>query len=241
MGPRRRRITVLVAIGAASAAWLSAAHAGRSGSLPLDIPPEERTRLADVAQAAAVATHIDAEPFIGRREVFEYLLDHPEFATHVTRTLRVARYRIWNTPEGLFLDDGWGVTGHFSVVHAAAGTRVMYARGQYHQTALPTVRGEAVAMIEYGFSPLPEGRDLVRTTVTGFVKLDSRVLAAVTKLASSIAQKKADLEARRLIKVFARVSRAIDDNPAAVYDQLRQRPDVPRRELEEFGRLLNLR
>ena len=34
---------------------------------------------------------------------------------------------------------------------------------------------------------------------------------------------------------------AIDENPAGVYEQLRQRPDVPQRELEEFGRLLNVR
>src|SRR5207245_7123530 len=52
---------------------------------------------------------------------------------------------------------------------------------------------------------------------------------------------KADLEARRLMKTFARASQAIDENPAGVYEQLRQRPDVPQRELEEFGRLLSVR
>ena len=61
------------------------------------------------------------------------------------------------------------------------------------------------------------------------------------KLASGAAQRKADLEARRLMRTFARASQAIDENPAGVYEQLRQRPDVPQRELEEFGRLLNVR
>src|SRR5712691_1812619 len=127
-------------------------------SLPPNLPVPERARLERVAEAASVTTRVDTEPFVTRRAVFEYLLDHPEFATHVTRTLRLARYRIWQTPEGLFLDDGWGAAGHFSVAHAAAGTRVIYARGSFRQTALPTVHGEAVAMIEYRVTPAAGGR-----------------------------------------------------------------------------------
>ena len=201
--------------------WGVIASASALPSLPPDLPAPERARLERVAGAASVATRVDTEPFVTRREIFEYLLDHPEFATHVTRTLRLARYRIWRTPEGLFLDDGWGVTGHFSVVHATAGTRVMYARGTFRQTALPTVNGEAVAMIEYGVTPAAGGRDLVHATVSGFVKLDSSFLAAATKIAGGAAQKKADLEARRLIRVFARVSRLIEDDPSGVYQRLR--------------------
>jgi hypothetical protein len=220
---------------------LTSAGATAMSPLPLGIPPAERARLERVAEAASVATRVETDPFITRREIFEYLLDHPDFATHVTRALRVARYRIWRTPEGMFLDDGWGGTGHFAIIHAAAGQRVMYARGAYRQTVLPTINGEAVAMIEYEVTPTGHGRDVVHATVSGFVKLDSGLLALATKIAGPIAQRKADLEARRLMRTFARVSRAIEDAPAALYERLQQRPDVPPRELEEFGRLLNLR
>lgn len=233
------RIAALVA--ASLALWMSIAWAVSAPRLPSDLGRAERARLERVAEAASVTTRVDTEAFLTRREVFEYLLDHPEFATHVTRALRVARYRIWQTSDGLFLDDGWGVTGHFSVVYAGAGTRIMYARGGYRQTAIPTVNGEAVAMIQYRITPAGDDRDLVNATVSGYVKLDSALLSFATKLAGSIAQGKADLEARRLMTVFARVSRAIDDNPSDVYERLRQRPDVPTREREEFGRLLNLR
>jgi hypothetical protein len=209
--------------------------------LPVDVPADERARLERLAKAASVATRVETEPFLTRREIFEYLLDHMEFATHVTRTLRLARYRIWRTSEGLFLDDGWGATGRFSVILAAAGRRVMYARGAYRQAVLPTINGEAVAMIEYEVTPAGDGRDRVLATVSGFVKLDSGFLSLATKIAGPIAQRKADLEARRLMRTFARVSRAIEDNPADVYERLRQRPDVPARELEEFGRLLKTR
>src|SRR3989449_2961617 len=37
------------------------------------------SRLALVTATASLATHAAGEPFVARREVFEYLLDHPEF------------------------------------------------------------------------------------------------------------------------------------------------------------------
>jgi hypothetical protein len=209
-------------------------------TLPAQIPAAERTRLQEVADAASVSARAAGEPFVARPEVFEFLLDHPEFATHVTRALRLARYRIWRGPEGLWLDDGWGAIGQFSVVYAAGGTRVMYAHGYYQPGFLPSIQGQAVVVIEYGTQPAADQKSLISTAVTGFVKLDSRFLAVAGKLAGAVATAKAEKEAQRLVKVFARASRAIDDNPAHVHQQVRQRQDVPAGDLEEFRRLLHL-
>ena len=236
---RARRFIALLLIGLVLGT--SSVRAASVVTLPMEMAAEERTRLERLAEAAAVSTRVDTEPFLTRREIFDYLLDHPDFASHVTRTLRLGRYKIWKTPEGMYLDDGWGATGHFAVIHTAARQRVMYARGAYRQAVLPAINGEAVVMIEYAATPAGDGRDRVQATVSGFVKLDSATLTMAMKIAAPIAQRKADLEARRLMRTFARVSRVIDDNPMDVYERLRQRPDVPARELEEFGRLLNRR
>ena len=72
------------------------------------------------------------------------------------------------------------------------------------------------------------------------MKLESKVLAATGLLARKVAYAKAEKEGKRLVKVFARTTRAIEEDPAAVWAALRARPDVPRRELEEFRRLLSL-
>ena len=236
---RARRFIALLLIGLVLGT--SSVRAASVVTLPMEMAAEERTRLERLAEAAAVSTRVDTEPFLTRREIFDYLLDHPDFASHVTRTLRLGRYKIWKTPEGMYLDDGWGATGHFAVIHTAVRQRVMYARGAYRQAVLPAINGEAVVMIEYAATPAGDGRDRVLATVSGFVKLDSATLTMAMKIAAPIAQRKADLEARRLMRTFARVSRVIDDNPMDVYERLRQRPDVPARELEEFGRLLNRR
>ena len=236
---RARRFIALLLTGLALGT--STVRAASVVTLPMEMAADERARLERLADAAAVSTGVDTEPFLTRREIFDYLLDHPDFASHVTRTLRLGRYKIWKTPEGMYLDDGWGATGHFAVIHTAARQRVMYARGAYRQAVLPAINGEAVVMIEYAATPAGDGRDRVRATVSGFVKLDSATLTMAMKIAAPIAQRKADLEARRLMRTFARVSGVIDDNPMDVYERLRQRPDVPARELEEFGRLLRAR
>jgi hypothetical protein len=202
------------------------------------ISPADFVRLREVTEAAAIASRAEGEPFVGRRDVFEFLLDHLEFATHVTRALRVARYRVWETAEGLFLDDGWGALLRFSVVKAASGTRIIYARGAYRQKILPDIHGEAVVMIEYDFRPAPDGRDVVSAAVTNYVKFDSRLMSALARVASATVTRKADIEAKRLVRVFARISRAVDADPAAVFAALEGRPDVPRRELEAFRRLV---
>ena len=51
-------------------------------------------------------------------------------------------------------------------------------------------------------------------------------------------QAKADREGRRMLRVFSKVSRAVEDNPQAVYDTIRGVADVPRGELEEFRKIL---
>ena len=212
-------------------------------SAELAVTPDSRmdlARLDAVARNPSVSARAAGEPFVGRREVFEFLLDHPEFATHVTRALRVARYRIWRTGDGLFVDDGWGATGQVFVVRAASGTRVLYARGEFQHKLLPAITGEAVVTINYDTQPAADGRDLLVAAISSQLRIDGPFGDLVVKLASAMATEKAEKESRRLVHIFARVLKAIDEKPAALYASLRERPDVPQRELEQFRVLLKL-
>jgi hypothetical protein len=220
----------------------SAASAGAAGpiALPPEVPDTARARVQSVTDRPSLAVKVEGEPFVARREIFEYLLDHPDFATHVTRALKLARYRIWRTPSGLGIDDGWGTVGTFELIHAGAGLRLMYARGVYQQRILPDIQGQAVVLIDYETQPAAGGRSTISTAVTGFVRLDSRILNLASKLATSVANAKGEKEARRLVKLFARATHAIEADPAGVFAKVRQSPDVPPRELDGFRRLLNL-
>jgi len=236
-----RRLELLIAalLTATSVTLASPALGGRLvPALSADIPAAVRARLAPVIDDASVSTRVQGHSFVARPDIFEYLLDHPVFAAHVTRALRAARYRIWQTPSGLMLDDGWGAVGAIEVVYGAPGVRVIYAKGEYQQTILPNIRGQAVVTIDWTSMPGPEGKNMIAPTVGAFVKLDSRALSLANSLAGSVAAAKAEKEASRLVRVFEKTTRALDDNPGAALETLRQRSDMPQRELEEFGRLL---
>ena len=209
-------------------------------TLPRQVPSSERARLETIVKNSFASTRVEHEPYAARPEVWEYLLDHPEFATHVTRALKMARFRIWHDGADLWVDDGWGVKGQFTIVHAERGMRVLYARGQFEQKVLPEIRGQAVGTLEYAFRQDEAGRTVVATAASGYVQVDNRALNALARIAAPMVQAKAETEAGYLLRTFARVTRAIDEDPARVYQLVSERPDVPRAELEEFHRILRL-
>jgi hypothetical protein len=208
--------------------------------LPRGVPEDEAQRLRQVAEHATVAGRVTGEAFLARPSLFEYLLDHPELASHLIRALRVNFYRVWREPDGLWVDDGGGAVGRFWIVHAANGSRVLYLRGRYKQGILPAIHGQAVAVLDYVEQPAADGKSLITPTLTGFVKIDNALVEMLSKLLSSVAATKAERLARRLVGDFAKTARAINEDPAHVHDELRRRPDVPRRDLEEFRRLLGI-
>jgi hypothetical protein len=225
----------LLLLGSAAAQALSPLLA-----LPRQVPPSERARLEKVVNSAFASTRVEHEPYPARPEVWEYLLDHPEFATHVTRALKVARFRVWHDGTELRVDDGWGVTGQFTIVHAERGMRVLYARGQFDPKLLPEIHGQAVGTLEYTFRQDETGRTVVATAASGYVQADNRALNTLARVAAPMVQAKADKEAGFLLRTFARVTRAIEEDPARVYRLVSERPDVPRAELEGFRRVLHL-
>ena len=81
--------------------------------------------------------------------------------------------------------------------------------------------------IDYETWPTQDGRHLLQARLAGQLKIDSTFATLMLKIASSVAQEKAAKESRRLLQTFAKVLRAIDETPAAVYASLRARPDVP--------------
>jgi hypothetical protein len=231
---------LVVVVGALLLGLGAALAAAPPLALPTLLPAAERERLEAIVRGSFASTHVEQPPYVARAEIWEYLLDHPEFATHVTRALKVARYRIWREGSDLWLDDGWGVRGQFAVVHAEPGKRVLWARGRFDQKFLPEIRGQGAGTLEYSFQPAADGQTMVATAVSGYLQVDNRALNALGRLAAPFVQAKADREAGLLLRTFARVMRAIEEDPASVYQRVSERADVPRPELEQFRRLLRL-
>jgi len=188
-----------------------------------------------VLAKATVSTRVEIDPYPLRLDVVDYLLDHPEFATQVTRALKLARYRIWRTADGLNLDDGWGVIGIMTPLYGNSGLRVIYARGRYEQSLLPDIRGQAVILLHYAGGPGPSGRPALTTSMEVFAQLDSAVLSS---LAGSIAKTKATSEARHVLRMFSRLSTHLDLRADEVLAELARHPDISKTELEGFRKVL---
>jgi hypothetical protein len=222
---------LLVLAGSALATWPTAA-------LPQDLPDQERARLQQVTEHASVTAQSNGEAFLVRGDVFEYLLDHPDFATHVIRALEIGRYRIWREPDGLWLDDDAGALVQFHTAYAAHGSRVFYLRGRYQPSVLPTIRGRVVVVLAYRVEPAPSGKSLITPSMTSFVRIDNGLVEALARLFKGVVAPRAAKVTSRIVVDIAKTSIAIDQDPIRVDEALRRRPDVPSRELGEFRRLL---
>jgi len=236
-GRRPARALACALVLLAGALLQPAVGAGGEGApaLPRGVPPAELARIERVLAKATVSTRVEIEPYPLRLDVFDYLLDHPDFATQVTRAMKLARYRIWRTADGLNLDDGWGVTGLITPMYGDRGLRVVYARGRYEQSVLPDIRGQAVIVLRYADGPGPNGRPALATSMEVFAQLDSAMLAT---LAGSIVRSKATSEARHVLKVFSRLSTHLERRADEVLAELGRRPEVSRPELDGFRKVL---
>ena len=222
---------LLAVAGSALATWPTAA-------LPSDLPQQERARLQQVTEHASVTAQSNGDAFVVRADVFEYLLDHPDFATHIIRALEIGRYRIWREPDGLWLDDDAGALVQFHTAYAAHGSRVFYLRGRYQPSVLPTIRGRVVVVLEYRAEPASGGKHLITPAMTSFVRIDNGLVEALARLFKAVIAPRAAKVTSRIVMDIAKTSTAIDQDPIRVDEALRNRPDVPSRELGEFRRLL---
>lgn len=223
---------LVIVAGTALAARLTVA-------LPPGLAPEVAAPLRELAERAAVVGHVDGDPFRLPGGAFEYLLDHPEFAAHVAQAVKVGNYRVWREPDGLWIDDGRGAVGRFTVVDATDGRRLIHIRGRYKYRYAPTIRGEALAVIAYTARPITADRALIAPALTGFIRIDNVFAEALTRWMNETAKTKADRLARRVVGDFARAAEKIDADPIGVIEELKRRPGVSARELDEFSRLLS--
>ena len=210
------------------------ANGDAAPALPPGVPAADRARIENVLSHATISTRVEIEPYPLRLDVFDYLLNHPDFATQVTRALKLARYRIWTAADGLNLDDGWGVKGVITPFYGDKGLRVVYARGRYEQRMLPDIRGQAIIFVRYGENG-GAGKPALVTSMEVFAWLDSGMIAS---LAGSVAKAKATSEARHALKVFARLSNHLELRADEVLAELARHPEVSRTELAELRRLL---
>lgn len=254
----RRGVLVLAL---ASVALVAAAHAERGDPdepipgravtldlLPLKVPFEALSpfalgRVQAVLGQSIFAHRVEGIRYRSREEVFQFLLDHPDFAAAVARAVGVGEYRVIPTEEGYWGDDARGATGEIRVLYAEPGRRLFHLRGRYDKRLLPTIEGQILVLFEFSHHLGPGGDTVAENRLTGHLRLDTPILGPLAEIIATLTrplvERAVEKKVRRFFRTVARVSRWAYDDPEGLAALLDGHPEVPEDEiLAAFRRIL---
>jgi hypothetical protein len=200
--------------------------------VPLGWLDGEARRRAEGVLAASVFSHrVAGLRSPSRESVFRFLLDHPDFAAAVARTLRLGKYRVEARDDGYWGDDTRGARGMMRVLYSDEGRRLYHLTGSYEGRGHPTIQGQMLLLIEFQHEADATGGTRVDVTVTGHVKLDTPLVGVFAQLAATLArptvERAVERKVRRFFGTVARVSRWAHDQPEQVWAALEGAPGIP--------------
>jgi hypothetical protein len=171
--------------------------------------------------------------------VFDFLIEHPDFAAAAGRTLGIIRDRIVKEREGLYWgDDNHGATGTFELVYAASGQRVYLSKGTFVKRPLPTIHGRIVLVMAYEYQTDQGGESLVVNHIRGYLRIDNPILGVLARIAKPVVGPIVD---KKVLRTFANASKLTErasSEPASLYRSLATSDQINQSDLREFRKVL---
>lgn len=205
---------------------------------------DDRQALEEVVHAPTLVRAIKGVKFPSAKEVYEYLLDHPDFAAAAARTLNLSEYQIAKdrefsqTSNGLYSGtDGRGLSGHFRVVYADEKKRVFLLVGTYNRKWLPTIFAKAVLILEFEHRT-DGGTSTVANDVHAYIKMDNAIIALLTKLLELALGGATETKMKHTLDIAAAISKETLRDPDGLLKKLRANPELFQQELEGFRQAL---
>jgi hypothetical protein len=202
-----------------------------------------RARAEAVLNREVFAQRISGIRYRSREPIYEFLLDHPDFAAGVARALQVGQYQLERVDDTFVGDDQRGAHGVIRLLYTETGLRLYHLEGRYEAKGLPALSGEMLILLEFHHEDDGEGGTVVDQSLTGHLKIDTPVVgplaALLTGLARPILTQAVDRKVRRFFQTVARVSRWAYDQPEQLMAALDQNPEVPQGTvLAAFARII---
>lgn len=192
----------------------------------------------DVVARALVAHQVDGLWYRSRKEVFDFLIEHPDFAANVARVLKEGKYRVRQTPAGYEADDGHGAHGFFKPVITDGDRRVFYLEGRYDRLFLPTLSGRLVLVLETVHRAHPGGTTYAEARVAAFLRLDNALIETLARVIEPFSRSLLDHRIRRFFRHVERVSQRAYDDPEGLAEELASHPDLPAERVAQFRQVL---
>ena len=226
------------------AAIAAAGAATDSQDQRLDVPWEgiavaSQQRAREVTEHAIFFRDLHGITVKSSPTVFDFLLDHPDFAATAGRILGIVKYRIVKERDGVFWgDDAHGATGTFELMYAERGKRVYLATGTFVKRFLPTIHGRILLVMAYEHRTDETGESHVINHVRGYLRIDNRILGILARIARPVVGPIVD---RKVLRTFAAASRLTEQashDPTTLYRSLEASPEIEKSELREFRTIL---
>lgn len=220
--------------------------ASANGLIPFSLlNAEDREEMEEIFHHPAISRKVTGIRFLSQRAVYEYLLDHPDFATGVARTLRLSKYRIERGAESYRAQDyadyegtkERGMKGRFRTIYSDPAKRIMFVWGTYKK--LVTIRARAILILEYTHRA-EGGETYAYSGLHGYVKIDHPILELVTRLLSPILGAAMDRRMHKTLRLAAKISEAAYRDPAAFLETLEGRGELHPDRLAKFRQILCL-
>jgi len=226
-------------------AWMAGLSlaASENGLVPFSrLTRDDRQALEEVVRGPTLSREVRGVKFRSRKEVYEYLLNHPDFAAAVARAFGLSEYQIVKdvdvvraSGDSYWGTDGAGVTGHFRVVYADGKKRVFFLDGTLNKKWLPTIFARSVMVLIFEYKANGEG-SYVENDLYGYIKIDNTFVAYLVKLLQPIIGTMAHEKIKHILSVGATVSELAYRDPAGFLRKLEESPELSRQELDGFRR-----
>jgi hypothetical protein len=192
--------------------------------------------LKEVVENSTLHREVGGIRLTGREAVFEYLLDHPDFAATLARSAGVLKYTVERRGEGEYwADDHKGITGRLAMLQAEVGRRIFYAEGIYEKGIL-RIPGRMAMVVTYAEREDPEGSPYVEGTLSGYIKLDSFFFDPMARLLRPLVAGVMEKRAARFFRKADRLLEILSRDPESLMGQLP--PDEWKVERETLRSLL---
>jgi hypothetical protein len=198
----------------------SPARSGNSvlavGAMPLDqLPPPVRDRVRAVVDQPTLAIQGPIESFNCQPAMYYWLLDHPDLAVRMWRSLGAKCADILSQGDGHFLwKDDQGSLIHWQTVLHGSRQRIWYAEGQVRPgLLLPKVAVKAVVVLNFSEGWDRMGHPALRHQMNLMLHTDSQAVALAARLLGASAPRLAEQYVAQMEMFFAALSWYIDQDP----------------------------
>jgi len=208
-----------------------------------DIPwdrlrPDDYREVRDVVGGAFAVREVQNIVFRSRPAVYEFLLDHPEFAAEVARALRRGKYQLRRSGEVYELEDGPFARGRVRQLLAEGGRRVFLMEGRYEPPLVPLLAGRIVLVLDSEHVEGSDGQIYCQIAVAGHVRFDTELTAWVARVSRSLSETRVEGKVRSFFKHAAVVSRRAYDDPEGLAELMASQPGLNSHTLAAFREVL---